>query len=170
VGEEDEEELEFLVQIVGDTSRHFHLRNASRESVQWSFSSQRSAPHCSAPHCTARSSALMLYLSRVLAVVLALMVQGTTGFSLACSAPGREVTARTTVLRLSTNDKSSDDPIGNPFVKAINSLQEAVQNSPAAAFKKNLAKAQAGSYDEAATRAELNALIAEPAVMFSFTT
>ena len=49
-------------------------------------------------------------------------------------------------------------------------LQEAVQSSPAAAFKKNLAKMQAGDYDEAEVQAKLNAYIAEPAVMFSFTT
>ena len=75
-------------------------------------------------------------------------------------------------MRIKRNKKDycNQKTVGNPFVKAINSFQEAVQNSPAAAFKKNLAKAQAGSYDEAATRAELNALIAEPAVMFSFTT
>ena len=65
---------------------------------------------------------------------------------------------------------ADEDPIGSPFVKAINSLQEAIQNSPAANFKAKLAKMQAGDYDEAAVRASLEAYIAEPAVMFSFTT
>ena len=65
---------------------------------------------------------------------------------------------------------ASDDPTGNPVIQAINGLQEALQNSPVAQFKKNLAKLQAGSYDEAATKARLDAYIAEPAVMFSFTT
>merc|ERR1719424_994824 len=64
----------------------------------------------------------------------------------------------------------ADDPTGSPFLKAINNLQEAIQNSPAASFKKGLAKMQAGDYDEAAVKAKLNAYIAEPAVMFSFTT
>lgn len=59
---------------------------------------------------------------------------------------------------------------GSPFIKAINSLQEALQNSPIAQAKKSLAKMQAGDYDEAAVKAKLDAYIAEPAVMFSFTT
>ena len=63
-----------------------------------------------------------------------------------------------------------DDVIGSPVIKAINALQEAIQNSPAAQFKKGLAKMQAGDYDEAAVKAKLEAYIAEPAVMFSFTT
>ena len=63
-----------------------------------------------------------------------------------------------------------DDPIGSPLIKAINSLQEAFQNSPAANFKAKLAKMQAGDYDEAAIKAKLESYIAEPAVMFSFTT
>ena len=66
--------------------------------------------------------------------------------------------------------KMSADPTGNPFIMAINTLQEALQNSPVAEFKNKLAKLQAGNYDEAATKARLEAYIAEPAVMFSFTT
>jgi hypothetical protein len=54
--------------------------------------------------------------------------------------------------------------------EAINSLQEAFQTSPVANIKKSLAKAQAGSYDEPAIRTKLEGLMAEPAVMFSFTT
>ena len=45
------------------------------------------------------------------------------------------------------------------------------QASPAAKFKASLAKMQAGEYDEAATKAELEGLISEnKIVMFSFTT
>ena len=54
--------------------------------------------------------------------------------------------------------------------EAINSLQEAFQASPVANIKKSLAKAQAGTYDETAIRTKLDGLMAEPAVMFSFTT
>ena len=64
----------------------------------------------------------------------------------------------------------SDDPTSNPFIQAINTLQETLQNSPVAEFKSKLAKLQAGNYDEAATKARLEAYIAESAVMFSFTT
>ena len=42
--------------------------------------------------------------------------------------------------------------------------------SPAATFKKGLAKMQAGDYDETAIKAKLDSYISEPAVMFSFTT
>lgn len=38
-----------------------------------------------------------------------------------------------------------DDVMGNPFYKAINALQEAIQTSPAAKFKKGLAKLQVAS-------------------------
>ena len=55
-------------------------------------------------------------------------------------------------------------------MQAVNSLQEALQTSPAAQFKKNLAKMQAGDYDQAAVKAQLDGYIAEPAMMFSFTT
>lgn len=65
---------------------------------------------------------------------------------------------------------AEDDPIGSPFIKAINSLQEAIQSSPAAQFKKQFAKMQAGAYDEASVKASLDAYISEPVVMFSFTT
>ena len=47
---------------------------------------------------------------------------------------------------------------------------KAFQNSPAATFKKGLAKMQAGDYDETAIKAKLDSYISEPAVMFSFTT
>ena len=65
---------------------------------------------------------------------------------------------------------AEEDPTANPFIQAINSFQVALQNSPVADFKSKLAKLQAGDYDEAAVKAQLEAYIAEPAVMFSFTT
>ena len=65
----------------------------------------------------------------------------------------------------------AEDPTGNPFIQAINSFQEAIQNSPAANFKKEFAKMQAGSYDEAQVKARLDSLITDtPCVMFSFST
>jgi glutaredoxin 3 len=63
-----------------------------------------------------------------------------------------------------------DDPTANPFIQAINSFQVALQNSPVAEFKSKFAKLQAGDYDEAAVKAQLEDYIAQPAVMFSFTT
>ena len=65
----------------------------------------------------------------------------------------------------------ADDPIGSPFVKAINALQEAIQTSPIAKFKKQMAVMQAGDYDKPAVSAKLESLISDNgAVMFSFTT
>ena len=65
---------------------------------------------------------------------------------------------------------SDNDPTASPLIKAINALQEAIQSSPAAKFKKGLAKLQAGDYDEAAVKTQLDGYISKPAVMFSFTT
>ena len=69
-------------------------------------------------------------------------------------------------------DAQQDDPLANPFLKAINAFQEAVQGqSIAATAKKSLAKLQAGDYDVAKTRAQLTSLIEDnPVVMLSFTT
>ena len=59
----------------------------------------------------------------------------------------------------------------NPFLAAINGLQEAMQESPVATLKKGFAKLQAGDYDEAAVKAKLEAQISDtPAIMYSFTT
>ena len=102
----------------------------------------------------------MLY-TRAVAALLLLACQATQAFAGAAAAGA----ASRTAVRM-----QADDPIGSPFIKAINSLQEAFQNSPAAEFKKGLAKMQAGDYDEAAVKAKLDAYIQEPAVMFSFTT
>ena len=65
---------------------------------------------------------------------------------------------------------ADDVNLDNPFLKAINGLQEAMQTSSVAEFKAKFAKMQAGSYDEAAVNAKLDSLMAEPAIMFSFTT
>lgn len=64
-----------------------------------------------------------------------------------------------------------DDPTASPIMQAVNWLSQSVQQSPVAGLKKGLAKLQAGDYDEATTRAELDALIADnPVMVFSFTT
>ena len=56
-------------------------------------------------------------------------------------------------------------------MQAISKFQEALQNSPAAQFKKSFAKLQAGDYDEVAIKQKLDSLISDNgAVMFSFTT
>lgn len=53
----------------------------------------------------------------------------------------------------------------------INGLTVAIQSSPLAQGKKALAVAQAGSYDEAAVKAKVDAMIADnPVMMFSFST
>ena len=53
----------------------------------------------------------------------------------------------------------------------INNLTVAIQSSPLAEGKKALAVAQAGSYDEAAVRAQMEGYISDNAVMiFSFST
>lgn len=66
---------------------------------------------------------------------------------------------------------ADEDPTGNPFIQAVNSFQEAIQNSPIANFKKEFAKMQAGDYDEATVKAKLDGLISDtPCVMFSFST
>ena len=92
-----------------------------------------------------------------------LLVQGAASFAVASS----RVTQTGTRAAVSM---AENDPIGSPVIKAINALQEALQNSPAATFKKGLAKMQAGDYDQAAVRSKLDSLMAKPAVMFSFTT
>jgi hypothetical protein len=66
--------------------------------------------------------------------------------------------------------RMAEDPLANPFIMAINKLQEAIQESPASKLKKGVAKLQAGNYDKIVIQAELNSLMAEPAIMFSFTT
>lgn len=65
---------------------------------------------------------------------------------------------------------AAEDPTANPFIQLINQFQEAIQDSPAAKFKRGLAKLQAGEYDESSINAKLDNLIGQPAVMFSFTT
>ena len=102
----------------------------------------------------------MLY-TRAVSLLLVLLATTSHAFAGAAVPHGR---ARTAVRM------SEDDPTGSPFIKAINSLQEAIQSSPAAQFKAKLAKMQAGNYDEAAVKKQLGDLMAEPAVMFSFTT
>jgi len=104
----------------------------------------------------------MLYL-RVVALIVA-MLDATHAFAAGSSASRIVAAERRSALRM------VDDPTGSPLIKAINSLQEAIQSSPAANFKKGLAKLQAGDYDEVAVKAELDGYLAEPAVMFSFTT
>jgi len=63
------------------------------------------------------------------------------------------------------------DPTASPIIGFINSLQEAIQESPAAKFKAKLAKLQAGDYDVEVTKAKLSAQINDtPCIMYSFTT
>ena len=138
----------------------------------------------------------MLYPMRALVQML-LMMQGVTSLVIAGGAPR---VIRNVEVRMSADDpignpfvKVCRNPAPPPWPwppvpppaaagkpqplpsrwtvwQAINSLQESIQNSPAAQFKKGLAKMQAGSYDEPAVQAKLTSLLAEPAVMFSFTT
>lgn len=67
--------------------------------------------------------------------------------------------------------ESDGDPIGSPFIKFINGLQQGLQNSPLAEGKKAFAKLQAGDYDVAETRAKLDKQIStSPCIMYSFST
>ncbi|KAL1525101.1 hypothetical protein AB1Y20_019973 [Prymnesium parvum] len=77
-----------------------------------------------------------------------------------------------TLVRVRTpRMRDTDDVIGSPFLKAINSLQETIQQSPVANLKKGLAKLQAGNYDQPVVKAKLEQLIREnDVIMFSFTT
>jgi len=84
----------------------------------------------------------------------------------AFAATGRPLaTPRHNALRM-----ADDVNLDNPFLVAINGLQEAMQTSNVAKFKAKFAKLQAGKYDEVAVNAKLDQLMAEPAIMFSFTT
>ena len=103
----------------------------------------------------------MLYARSIILLVLA-AVNSVGAFTAGAVAPR----VRHQQVRMMADDVDLD----NPFLKAINGLQEAFQNSPAATFKKGLAKMQAGDYDETAIKAKLDSYISEPAVMFSFTT
>ena len=111
---------------------------------------------------SALSATTMLYAMR--SIVYFLLVQTAGAFAVAGAGVNTH-RSRSAAVRM------NDDPIGSPLIKAINALQETLQQSPIAKFKKDLAKLQAGNYDEAAVQAKLTSLIAdEPAVMFSFTT
>lgn len=67
--------------------------------------------------------------------------------------------------------KAEGDPTGSPFIKAINALQQGLQNSPLAEGKKLFAKLQAGDYDVEETRAKLEGQISgSPCIMYSFST
>ena len=75
-----------------------------------------------------------------------------------------------TVMAACGRADSSSSAGGDDGIPAL-FFQEALQNSPVANLKKEFAKRQAGEYDEAATRARLEALIRDtPCVMFSFST
>ena len=98
--------------------------------------------------------------------MLVAVVAGSAFFVPAASA-SRAATARPAV-RMSLGD---EDPTANPLIQAVNSLQEAMQNSPVANLKQSLANMQAGDYDVDAVSARLNGLINDtPVVMFSFST
>lgn len=108
----------------------------------------------------------MLYSAPRFVVALLLAASGIgNAYALA---DGQRLAAR--VSRATRPVRMAEDPTGSPFIQAINKLQEAIQSSPAAQFKANLAKMQAGDYDKVAVEAKLQSYISEPAVMFSFTT
>ncbi|KAG8465998.1 hypothetical protein KFE25_005568 [Diacronema lutheri] len=96
-----------------------------------------------------------------MAAMLVLFVRATSAFA----PTGAALRSRACAVRM------ADDPTANPFVQAINAFTVAINESPVSKFKVGLAKLQAGSYDEGATRARVDELIASNAVtMFSFTT
>ena len=99
-------------------------------------------------------------------MLVAATIAGTAFF-----APTASATRVAPTVRLAVRMSSEEDPTANPVTQAINSFQEAIQNSPVANFKQSLAKLQAGDYDVDAVSARLNGLITDtPVVMFSFST
>ena len=55
-------------------------------------------------------------------------------------------------------------PRADAFNNMINQLSEVVTNSPVNNLKKGIAKVQAGAYDEAATKAKVDAYLSDNAV------
>ena len=58
-------------------------------------------------------------------------------------------------------------PRADTFNNLINQLSEVVTNSPVNNLKKGIAKVQAGDYDEAAIKSQLNAYLSDNAVSFA---
>mmetsp|Transcript_22544 Transcript_22544/g.72900 ORF Transcript_22544/g.72900 Transcript_22544/m.72900 type:complete len:109 (+) Transcript_22544:14-340(+) len=88
-------------------------------------------------------------------------------------APGHDIRSPVHLMRRSpvVPTMAEPDPLANPLLGFINSLQETIQTSPAAKFKAGLAKLQAGDYDVATVQSELNTRIrSTPCLMYSFTT
>ena len=112
----------------------------------------------------------MIYAKALAMTILAAFASGANGLTMHTAAPTTRL-AMHTPGRTAVRMAEEEDVLDNPFLKAINGLQEAIQDSPAAKFKKGLAKLQAGDYDQTATKAELSGLIDDNGViMFSFTT
>ncbi len=109
----------------------------------------------------------MLQLTTGLAAGLALSLNSHAAQA-AHGATTKPADARAPLLHMMAG---TPDPTDSPFLNLINSLQEAIQTSPAAAFKAKLAKLQAGDYDEAAVAASVTDQIKNtPCIMYSFTT
>ena len=66
--------------------------------------------------------------------------------------------------------KPTSMPQADAFNNMINQLSEVVTNSPVNNLKKGIAKVQAGAYDEAATRAKVDAYLSDNAVSYSLNT
>ena len=87
-------------------------------------------------------------------------------------------TARTRLVPLSTRSatrkqntarscrRPASMPRADAFNNMINQLSEVVTNSPVNNLKKGIAKVQAGAYDEAATRAKVDAYLSDNAVSY----
>lgn len=97
--------------------------------------------HCEAMHGTLVSSA---HLARIAPVSPRLHVR-------------KQKTAR-------SGRRPADVPRADAFNNMINQLSEVVTNSPVNNLKKGIAKVQAGAYDEAATRAKVDAYLNDNAV------
>lgn len=110
----------------------------------------------------------MLHLTTSLAAGLALSLNSHAAHA-AHIATIKSADSRAPLLDMMAD--GTPDPIDSPFLNLINSLQEAIQTSPAAAFKAKLAKLQAGDYDEAAVALALaDQIKTTPCIMYSFTT
>lgn len=98
--------------------------------------------------------------------------------SLATSAPfstGARLVPTSTKRLTTRNQKATRScrrsvnvPRADAFNNMINQLSEVVTKSPVNNLKKGIAKVQAGAYDEAATRAKVDAYLSDNAVSCKF--
>lgn len=107
---------------------------------------------------------IKMHLSPSLAILLALLVQGSRSF---VPLPVGMINARASQLAM----VDSDDPTKTWFASVADGIQNLLTNSPLNEAKNALVKSLAGDYDEEATKSKLVGLIDDsPVLMLSFVT